>query len=159
MPEVSYASTTIASAHFQKGFAWQRRENHWFPLKGVELSPANCGAGKIAFMAAPIQTPWLWSGLGKESNSTGLRISEAEPWSSASWTWGWLQATWGDCAKPCCPPEGWRLSWGMVAGCHVELEGEKGFLCVFSTVVEFYGIVLLFLQCWLWTNTRRQFIS
>ena len=29
-----------------------------------------------------------------------------------------------------------------MAGCHVELEGKKWFLCVFSTVVEFYGIVI-----------------
>lgn len=39
--------------------------------------------------------------------------------------------------------EGWPLPWGSMAGCHQELEGKKWLLCVFSTVVEFYGIAVI----------------
>lgn len=139
------------------------RENYWLPLASQDerCRALSCqvwkssGGGETAFMEAPSKTPCLWSGGGKPS-CAGLRLREAEPWSPAAGTRGWPQTARGGWAQPCHQP---GLPWGSMAGCHQELEEKKWLLCVSSTVVEFYGMALLFLQHWLRTNKRRQFIS
>jgi len=63
-------------------------------------------------MMAPSKTPLLQSGGGKESDSAGPRLSEAEPCPPAAW--GWLQVTWGGSAPGACHGASWlaaMLSW------------------------------------------------
>lgn len=126
-------------------------------MKGVGLSPAKCGEaveeGKH-FMEAPSKTPWLWNSGGKAEGVWALVPSSGGTGLATDSTGRLCTALPSARLR-----EGWCLPWGSVAGCHQGLEGKKWLLCVFSTVVEFYGMALLFLQHWLWTNKRRQFIS
>lgn len=118
-------------------------------MQGVGLSPAKCGGGETAFMEAPSKTPSLWSGGGKP-NSAGLRLREAEPWCPAA-GWGWPQTAWEAGHSPAISQaEGGPVpAMGQRGWMPSRVGGKKWLLCVFSTVVEFYGMALLFLQHWL----------
>lgn len=134
------------------------RENYWLPLafQDERCRALSCqvwrssGGGETAFMEAPSKTPCLWRGGGSPRvlGSGWGRLSpgaQQQGHGAGHRQHGRL----GTALPSARLREGRRLPWGRVAGCHQELERKKWLLCVFSTVVEFYGIALLFLQHWL----------
>jgi len=113
-----------------------------FPLLSVEER----WRGKIGFHGGIHRKPF-WSGRGKEPRLVGCHLSPG--------ALGWLQ--------PCNEPEpregGPVLSVGHCGWMPCWFQANKIIPLCFQHSVRIYGVALLFLQCWLWTNTRGQFIS